>query len=126
MPFATTWRELESIILSEIRHLDKEKYNVISLIGWNFRNETNGQRKKRNKPKNTDSQIEQTGGHRRGGGVGQSRGEVGDGDKEHTYLEHRAIYGSVESLCCTPETRTTLYVDSTGIKIRLKINALRT
>lgn len=126
MPFATTRRELESVILSEIRHLDKEKYNVISLIGWNFRNETNGQRKKRNKPKNTRLSDRTNWWSPEGRKVGRSRGEVGDGDKEHTYLGHRAMYGSVESLCCTPETSTTLYVDSTGIKIRLKINALRT
>ena len=31
--------------------------------------------------------------------------------------EHGVIYGSVESLCCTPETNITLHINSTGIKI---------
>ena len=32
MPFAATWMELETLILSEIRQKDKDKYHVISLI----------------------------------------------------------------------------------------------
>ena len=29
-PFATTWMELESIMLSEISHVVKDKYHIIS------------------------------------------------------------------------------------------------
>ena len=32
LPFATEWMELESIMLSEISQLEKEKYHMISLI----------------------------------------------------------------------------------------------
>ena len=30
LPFATAWMELESIMLSEISHIMKEKYHMIS------------------------------------------------------------------------------------------------
>ena len=32
LPFATTWTELEGIMLSEISHAEKDKYQMISLI----------------------------------------------------------------------------------------------
>uniref|UniRef100_A0A8D1EI37 DUF1725 domain-containing protein n=1 Tax=Sus scrofa TaxID=9823 RepID=A0A8D1EI37_PIG len=32
MPFAATWMELETLILSEISHKEKEKYHMIPLI----------------------------------------------------------------------------------------------
>ena len=32
LPFATTWMELEAIMLSEISQAEKEKYQMISLI----------------------------------------------------------------------------------------------
>ena len=32
MPFAATWMELETLILSEISHKEKDKYHMISLI----------------------------------------------------------------------------------------------
>ena len=32
LPFATTWMELEGIILSEISQVEKDKYQMISLI----------------------------------------------------------------------------------------------
>ena len=31
-PFATTWMELEDIMLSEISQVEKDKYQMISLI----------------------------------------------------------------------------------------------
>ena len=34
LPFATAWMELESIMLSEINQVVKEKYHMISLIIW--------------------------------------------------------------------------------------------
>ena len=33
MPFAATWMDLEIIILSEVSQKEKDKYNMISLIG---------------------------------------------------------------------------------------------
>jgi len=32
MPFATTWMEVETLILSEMSQKDKDKYHMISLI----------------------------------------------------------------------------------------------
>ena len=32
LPFSTTWMELEDIILSEIRQVEKDKYQMIFLI----------------------------------------------------------------------------------------------
>ena len=32
MPFAATWMDLEMIILSEVRHTEKDKYLMVSLI----------------------------------------------------------------------------------------------
>ena len=32
MPFAATWMELETLILSEMNQKDKDKHNMISLI----------------------------------------------------------------------------------------------
>ena len=32
MPFATTWMELETLILSEVSPKEKDKYRIISLI----------------------------------------------------------------------------------------------
>ena len=31
MPFAATWMELETLILSEVRQKEKDKYHMISL-----------------------------------------------------------------------------------------------
>ena len=32
LPFVTAWMDLESIMLSEIRHSERDKYHMISLI----------------------------------------------------------------------------------------------
>ena len=32
MPFAATWMELETLLLSEISQIEKDKYHMISLI----------------------------------------------------------------------------------------------
>ena len=34
MPLAATWMELETLILSEVSHKEKDKYHMISQI-WN-------------------------------------------------------------------------------------------
>ena len=39
MPFAATWVDLDIIILSEVSHTDKEKYNITSM--WNLKKSTN-------------------------------------------------------------------------------------
>ena len=39
LPFATTWMELECIILSEISQSEKDKHHMISLM-WNLRYKT--------------------------------------------------------------------------------------
>ena len=46
LPFATTWMEVLSMMLSEIT--EKNKYHMILLV-WNLRNKTNkGKKKERN------------------------------------------------------------------------------
>ena len=39
LPFATTWIELECIMLSKISQPEKDKYHMISVM-WNLRNKT--------------------------------------------------------------------------------------
>ena len=39
LPFATTWMELEGIILIEISQSEKDRYHMFSLM-WNLRNLT--------------------------------------------------------------------------------------
>ena len=41
LPFATAWLELETIMLSEISQLVKDKYHMISLIKRNLMNKIN-------------------------------------------------------------------------------------
>ena len=41
MPFATTWMDLEILILSEISQREKDKYHIISLICGILKNGTN-------------------------------------------------------------------------------------
>ena len=42
MPFAATWIELETLILSEVSQNEKDKYHMISLIsGIKYRAQTN-------------------------------------------------------------------------------------
>ena len=40
MPFAATWMELKTLILSEVSHKEKDKYHMISHI-WNLIYDTN-------------------------------------------------------------------------------------
>ena len=41
MPFASTWMDLEIIILSEVSQEEKNKYHMISLICGILKNDTN-------------------------------------------------------------------------------------
>ena len=41
MPFATTWMELEIIILSEVSQTEKDKYRMVLLTCGIFKNDTN-------------------------------------------------------------------------------------
>ena len=110
LPFAMIWTELVSIMLTEISQPEKDKYHIISLM-WNLRNKMNMQREKRERE--TKKQIlnyrEQSDGCQRGGGQEGGRNRCWDEGTCHD--EHRVMYGSVESLYCTPETNITLYVN---------------
>ena len=39
--FAATWMQLENIIQREVRHKEKHKCHIISLILWNLKYDTN-------------------------------------------------------------------------------------
>ena len=41
MPFAATWMDLETVILSEVSQTQKDKYHMILLICGIFKNGTN-------------------------------------------------------------------------------------
>ena len=45
IPFATAWMELESIMLSGISQVVKEKYHMIFMYKWNLVNKTSKQAK---------------------------------------------------------------------------------
>ena len=47
MSFVTAWMDLEGIMLSEIRQLEKDKYNMIPLLMWNIKIKINGQNRNR-------------------------------------------------------------------------------
>ena len=36
MPFAATWMELETLILSEVSQKERDKYHMISIYFWNL------------------------------------------------------------------------------------------
>ena len=64
--FATTWMDLESIMLSEISQSQKDKCHMISYM-WNLRNKTNNQRgkKERQTKEQTLNYRDQTNGYQR-------------------------------------------------------------
>ena len=71
MPFATTWTDLEIIILSEVSQKDKDKYQMISLI-CGIQNMT--QMNTSTKQRQTHRHREQTCGcHKESGGGGMER-----------------------------------------------------
>ena len=41
LPFATTWMDLEGIMLSEISQTEKDKYCYVITYIWNLKNATN-------------------------------------------------------------------------------------
>ena len=55
MPFATTWMDLEGIMLSEISQLGKDKYHVMSIICGIL--ETKQAKEKRNKQTNKQIRL---------------------------------------------------------------------
>ena len=71
-------------------------------------------KKERQSEKQTLNYSEQTEGYQREG-QGQEQGKQLMGMKGYTCDEHWVLYGSAESLYCTPETNITLYVNYTGI-----------
>ena len=73
LPFATAWMELESIMLSGISQVVKEKYHMIFMYKWNLVNKTSKQNITRDieiKNKRTVTRGEG------GGGNGRKRGRV--------------------------------------------------
>ena len=86
LPFATTWIELESIImLSGKSQPEKDKYHMISPIcGIQETKQINKSRGEANQK--TDSNYrEQIDGYWKGGG-GED-GDIGEGDYKHTFLD---------------------------------------
>ena len=79
MPFATTWMELEGVMLSKISQSEKDNYHMISLI-VEFKKQNRGTEEKikqdeireGNKPKQTLNQRKQT--EIAGGQVGRKMG----------------------------------------------------
>ena len=64
MPFAATWMDLETIILSEVSQTEKDKYHDITYM-WTLKYDTNELISK------TDSHRKQS--------YGYQRGELGEG-----------------------------------------------
>lgn len=75
LPFATTWMDLEGIMLSEISQSDKDRYHDLTHM-WNLRNKTN--------KKQTFKYRELVAVR---GEVGEDTGEMGEEDQEHTYCD---------------------------------------
>ena len=76
MPFAATWMELETLILSEVSQKEKDKYHMISLTsGIQYMVQTNLSIEK----KQTHGHREQTCGCQGGGGGIGMDGEFGIG-----------------------------------------------
>jgi len=71
LPFAMTWMDLESIMLSEISQSEKDKYSDFTHM-WNLGNKTNEQRGKRERKRQIKQQTrnygEQTDGYHRESG----------------------------------------------------------
>ena len=57
LPFATTWMELEGIMLSEITQSEKDNYQMISLM-WNLRNKVEDRREREEKNETRQNQRE--------------------------------------------------------------------
>ena len=56
LPFATTWMDLEGIMLSEINQIEKDKYCMVSLICGILKIQQTSEYNK----KEADSQIQRT------------------------------------------------------------------
>ena len=66
IPFATAWMELESIMLSEVSQVVKDKYHITSPYKCNLMNKTNKQAKYNQWQWNEEQTIS----NQRGGGKG--------------------------------------------------------
>lgn len=96
LPFSTTFTELESLTLSEISQSETDKQPCDFTHMWNLRNKT-GKEKRFFKKGGALKYREHTDRIQKGAGLAT----------ESTFPG--------ESLHCTPETQTTLYVNYTGI-----------
>jgi len=72
MPFAATWMELETLILSEVSQKEKDKYHDIAYI-WNLICGTNEPSHR----KENHGHVEQTRGCQEGGGGNGRNGNLG-------------------------------------------------
>ena len=128
LPFATTWMELEGIMLSEISPSEKDKYHMFSLM-WNLRNFTEDHGGREGKKVvtereanhkrllNTENKLRVDG---RGGGEGKWVMGIEEGT---CWVEHWVLYLSSESWESTLKTKSTqytLYVSQLDNKLYLK------
>ena len=88
MPFASTWMDLEIIILSEICQAEKDKYHRISLIGGIYNSDTMNLSTKQ---KETHRHREQTCGCREGGSRMDWEFAVSRGKLLHTGWIHSRV-----------------------------------
>ena len=79
LPLKPAWTEMESIILSNISQMVKDKYHIISPIKQNLINKTNKQAKYKQRHWNK----EQTNSNQRGGRKGIMGERMGRVIKEH-------------------------------------------
>ena len=79
MPFAATWMDLETVILSEVSQTEKDKYHDITYM-WNLKNKPVNITKK----KQTHRYREQTHGYQWGEGKGKGQ-DKGRGLKGTNY-----------------------------------------
>ena len=71
MPFEATWMDLEIIILSEVSHTEKDKYDIT--YKWNLKQDTNELIYRTE----TNTQTQKTYGYQRGEGEGGVNQEFG-------------------------------------------------
>ena len=85
LPFATKWMDIESIMLSEISQLEKDKYHISLFVEFKNQSKWTKEKKKRDKPKNRLLSIVNKLMVIRGEVVG-GMGEKGEGDLKSKLL----------------------------------------